>query len=130
MIILNMFPVFEALQLAGPRGRTVARLVSETFVTDIDDYLREEGVGDLTVPKKVKRAAQALGERCLGYHRALNAPDPAAALAAEIGATVPGLEANPEAAAALARYTLSACKGLSDRPDTDVIAGRIAFPAL
>ncbi len=35
-------------------GRKTARALSEIFVTDIDDCLREMGVGDLSVPKKVK----------------------------------------------------------------------------
>ncbi len=72
----------------------MARYLSETFVTDVDDTLREMGVGDMAVPKKVKRAAQALGERCLAYHRAAQAADPAAALSAELATSVPGLRGN------------------------------------
>ena len=51
MIIVLMFPLLERLQGAGARERRVARLVGETFVTDVDDSLREMGVGDLSVPE-------------------------------------------------------------------------------
>jgi cytochrome b pre-mRNA-processing protein 3 len=80
--------------------------LSEAFVTDVDDALREMGVGDMSVPKKVKRAAQALGERCLAYRRAAQAADPAATLGAELVASIPGLESNAESADALARRIL------------------------
>ena len=65
MIILHLFIVLERLNAAGAEGRKTARALSEIFVTDIDDCLREMGVGDLSVPKKVKRAAQAMGDTLL-----------------------------------------------------------------
>ena len=127
MIILLMFPVLERLP-AERRGRRIARLLSEIFVTDIDDCLREMGVGDMSVSKKVKRAAQALGERCGGYRSAANAPEPVAALAAELAETVPGLAENPQAARALARYTLETRASILAAPAESLRAGRVAFP--
>lgn len=103
MIIAVLFPVLERLGADGRRTARVARYLSETFVTDVDDTLREMGVGDMSVPKKVKRAAQALGERCLAYRRAVQAADPVAELSAELATSVPGLEARPQGADALAR---------------------------
>lgn len=128
LIILLMFPVLQRLQAGGPRARRVARLLTETFVTDIDDGLREMGVGDLAVPGKVKRAAQALGERCAAYARAAAAPDPVPALAAEIAATVPGLDGRPAGAEVLARFALAAAAGLGAAPVDALLAGRIDFP--
>lgn len=116
VIILLLFPVLERLQGAAPGERRIARLVCETFVTDIDDCLREMGVGDLAVPKKVKRAAQALGERCLAYRRAAASPEPVAALARELAATVPGLDTRAEDAECLARVALSLLAGLRAAP--------------
>ncbi|MGE3227854.1 MAG: ubiquinol-cytochrome C chaperone family protein [Hyphomicrobium sp.] len=127
LIILVMFPVLERLQQGGPRGRRIARLLIETFVTDIDDSLREMGVGDLSVPKKVKRAAQALGERCLAYRRAVRGPEPVAALAAEIAATVPGLENAPAGAAVLARVTIEQIARLEPIPVEEFVAARLPF---
>jgi len=107
LIILTMFPVLERLQSGDKSARRAARLLCETFVTDIDDSLREMGVGDLTVPKKVKRAAQALGERCLAYsHAAAAASEPVASLAQELAITIPGLDARADGAEVLARATL------------------------
>lgn len=128
MIIVLMFPLLERLQQGSPRERRVARLLAETFVTDIDDCLREMGVGDLSVPKKVKRAAQALGERCLAYRRASASPEPAAALAEELATTVPGLEAAPQGAVALATLTLQSLTSFRGIPAQKLLAGAISFP--
>lgn len=106
MIIAVIFPVLERLGTEGRQTARVARYLSETFVTDVDDTLREMGVGDMSVPKKVKRAAQALGERCLAYRRAVQAADPVAALSAELATSVPGLDASSEGADAMARRIL------------------------
>lgn len=125
LIILLMFPVLERLQAGGPRERRVARYLSETFVTDIDDCLREMGVGDMSVPKKVKRAAQALGERGLSYRRAVASPDPVAALADELAATIPGLEQSPSGARALAEMTLASNARLRAAPLETLVAGSV-----
>jgi len=122
MIILLMFPVLDRLQAGDARARRVARMLAETFVTDIDDSLREMGVGDLSVPKKVKRAAQALGERCLAYRRAATMPEPIQALGREIAATVPGLDAHPAGAEALARLALKSVEDLRAVPAGQLLA--------
>jgi cytochrome b pre-mRNA-processing protein 3 len=124
LIILLMFPVLERLQAGGKRERRIARYLSEAFVTDIDDCLREMGVGDISVPKKVKRAAQALGQRSVAYGRAAEA----AALAEELATTVPGLEANPAGAEALSRLTLEFKTCLAARSPASLMSGGLDFP--
>lgn len=131
MIILLMFPLLDRLQAGDARDRRLARLLTETFVTDVDDSLREMGVGDLSVPKKVKRAAQALGERCLAYRSAAAAgAEPVKALAREVVATVPGLDAKPSGAEALARVTLEAVAGLRNVPTERLLAALTESPEL
>lgn len=128
VIILSMFPLLERLQAGGERERRIARFLCETFVTDIDDCLREMGVGDLSVPKKVKRAAQALGERCLAYRRAAAAAEPVAALTEELAATIPGLDGNRAGAEGLARYTLRSLADLGAVAAEPLLAGPAALP--
>ena len=130
VVILAVFPVLERLKAGSPRARRVARLIAEAYVTDVDDCLREMGVGDMSVPRKVKRAAQALGERCNAYGKAARAPTPVAALAAELSSTVPGLEETPAGAAALARFALATIERLEAEPEETVLAGRLPFAPL
>lgn len=82
MVALTMFLVLEPLKSAGAGGTALAQGVIEAFVQDMDDCMREMGVGDLTVPKKVKRAAAAFYERAGAYRAALSVADDSALSAA------------------------------------------------
>jgi cytochrome b pre-mRNA-processing protein 3 len=127
MIMLHLFLVLDRLSRTGDLGESLALALTETFVTDMDDCLREMGVGDLAVPKKVKRAAAELRARCLAYRDALEAGD--AALARELSATLPGLDRRPERAAGMVRYVRRARAILDELPSSDLLAGRVTFPS-
>jgi cytochrome b pre-mRNA-processing protein 3 len=73
MVALVLFVVLERVKTSEPDGEALTQAVIEAFVTDMDDCMREMGVGDLTVPKRVKRAAAAFYERA-GYYRSGLAP--------------------------------------------------------
>lgn len=75
MIVLNLFLVLDRLRVEDEPAQSISRRLTERFVTDMDDCMRELGVGDLTVPKKVKRAAAGLYERVQEYHGAMTGPD-------------------------------------------------------
>ena len=62
LVALHLFLALEGLRGQGAAAEGLARRAIETFVVDMDDCMREMGVGDLTVPKKVKRAAAAFYE--------------------------------------------------------------------
>ena len=68
MVALMLFLVLERVKRLRPDGEALAQGAIEAFVTDMDDCMREMGVGDLTVSKKVKRAAAAFYERA-GHYR-------------------------------------------------------------
>lgn len=72
MVCLMMFLVLERLKAVPGDGEALTRQVIEAFVIDMDDCLREMGVGDLAVPKRVKRAAAAFFQRGGAYREALN----------------------------------------------------------
>lgn len=129
LLILLLFPVLERLQAGSPGAQRFARFLTETYVTDMDDCLREMGVGDMAVPKKVKRAAQALGERCRAYAEAAAGTEPVPALVAELATTIPGLEASPENGEALARFALDMRKALESLSEDELFDARIAFPS-
>lgn len=67
MVALVLFLVLERVKRVSPDGEALTQGAIEAFVTDMDDCMREMGVGDLTVPKKVKRAAAAFYERAGCY---------------------------------------------------------------
>lgn len=67
MVALVLFLVLERVKRVSTAGEALTQGAIEAFVTDMDDCMREMGVGDLTVPKKVKRAAAAFYERAGQY---------------------------------------------------------------
>jgi cytochrome b pre-mRNA-processing protein 3 len=56
-------------------GRVVGQGLFDEFCRDLDDNLREMGVGDLTVPKKMRGFAEAFYGRQAAYVAALAAND-------------------------------------------------------
>jgi cytochrome b pre-mRNA-processing protein 3 len=71
LVALHLFLALEGLRGRGAAAEGLARRTIETFVVDMDDCMREMGVGDLTVPKRVKRAAAAFYERASIYRQDL-----------------------------------------------------------
>jgi cytochrome b pre-mRNA-processing protein 3 len=104
MIVLHAFLVFEKLRALGPGGSALAQEVVDLFFLDMDRSLREMGVGDLAVPKRMRTMAESLAGRSTVYHDAVAKSD-RDALARAIGRNLfPDADLMPPAAAALADY--------------------------
>jgi cytochrome b pre-mRNA-processing protein 3 len=130
MIALHLVLALRRLADAGPPGQELAVALTETFVGDLDDTLREMTVGDLAVPRHVKRAVAALHERHAAYGAALEAASDAA-LSAAIAARLAGAGAGASLdAARLCGYMKDAKRRLEGQPGVEVLAGRLAWPQI
>jgi cytochrome b pre-mRNA-processing protein 3 len=110
-------------RLPAPAGDVAQELVDSLF-RHLDASLREMGVGDMGVPKRMKRLAQAFYARAAAYDAVLDSGDEgrlAAVLAEHFGA--------PEALRALARYTLAAEAALGDRSLEDILHRGPSLPS-
>lgn len=67
VIVLHLFMVLERLKREGEPGQRVGQAVLESLIADMDDALRQIGIGDMGVPRRVKRAAAAVRERVRDY---------------------------------------------------------------
>ena len=63
MIVLHVALVVARLQAEGDEGQELARTMLEAFVADVDDACRRIGIGDMGVPRHVKKATAAVLER-------------------------------------------------------------------
>lgn len=128
MVALHTVLVLLALRRIEGRDGPLGRGVVERFVTDMDDSLREMAVGDMSVPRKVKRAAAGLRERTQAYDAALLAKPSLTQLEQALSGF---LAAGDDAATPtpLARYVVAADAALADWPDADLRAGEVGFPA-
>jgi cytochrome b pre-mRNA-processing protein 3 len=126
MLVAHMVIVLRRLRREGEPGAALGRALSEAFVVDIDDCMREIGVGDLSVPRQVNRAAAALYESARDFEVPLGGNE-SAPLAEALRRTL--LSSAEAAAASVARYMHSASEKLDGQPAEDVLAGSVAFPA-
>ena len=67
MLVLHAFLVFRRLRALGPQGEQLAQVTFDRLIEDMDRNLREIGVGDLSVGKKVKVMARAFYGRVAAY---------------------------------------------------------------
>ena len=115
---------------ADPAGPKLAQAVFDAMFSDMDVNLREMGVGDLVVGKRVKRMWEAFHGRAAAYEAAVDAGDRIAmaeALTRNIwrGATPPA-----GAAEGLAAHVMAVAAFLAPQPIAGLKQGRAAFPGL
>ncbi len=130
LIVVHVFLVIRSLTRAGEAGERTGQTLLEIMFDDMDQNLREMGVGDLSVGKKVKVMARAFYGRSKAYTEALEPVAEVSALEAALGRNIYGRE-TPRAGqiAALAGYVRAADAALAAQPAEAVLAGRISFPA-
>ena len=102
------------------QGQDAAQAVFDVYVSALDHALREEGVGDVAVGKKMRKLGEALYGRMNAYEQPLRADD-AVALAEAMAKNV---YAEPQAmhAEALARYALTRRAAVAAQDFTTVLA--------
>lgn len=126
MIVVHLFLLMERLRVEGPAALKLSRLLVEAFVEDMDDSMREMGVGDLSVPKKVKRAAAGFYERAGVYRAGLEAADGGLRAALQQNVWPDGEPA--QSAELLAGYMRGAAADLLTQPAALLLAGEVTFP--
>lgn len=128
LVVLHCGLAVARLSAGGPEVREVGRRLAEVFFADMDRSLREMGVGDLSVPKKMTKIAQAFYGRINAYKGGLSEPGDEALRAAVVRNVFDGKAPDSSAAAALAAYVRALSDALAAADDAAVAAGRIVFP--
>lgn len=105
---LHMVLALRALRQLPHPADEVAKDLTDAFFRDMDASLREMGVGDTVVPKRMKKVAESFYGRAHAYDTPLSGGD-VEGLALALGRNVYGSEAP---AAPLARYAFAADRGL------------------
>jgi cytochrome b pre-mRNA-processing protein 3 len=118
----------SARQPAPGPSSTVGQLLFDAFCRDLDDNLREMGVGDLAVPRRMRQFGEAFYGRQAAYGAAFGAADPQE-LEKALARNILGEVAGGEKAVALACYARAAAAQLAIQPEDALIAGRVVFPS-
>ena len=126
VISVHMFLALERIRSEGANGDELARALLETFVTDIDDNMREIGIGDMGVPRRVKKAAAALHEQMEVYRAAITESSDTQLNAATTRYIVGQDGINQSSV--VASYIRRASNHLAQQSWGEIEAGRITFP--
>jgi len=126
---LHMIVFLRRTRRAEPGVEALAQDVLDEFFKDVDHSIRELGIGDAGVPKRMKKLARMFYGRMGPYWEAIDAGD-ADALAAALERNIaPDGKEEPEFdARSLAGYTLAAAEALAAQDDASLLSARIAFP--
>ncbi|MDE2380016.1 ubiquinol-cytochrome C chaperone family protein [Bradyrhizobium sp.] len=130
LLLLHLWLLLRRLRTA-PDSTALAQALFDRFCEDMDDNLREMGVGDQTVPKRMRAFGEAFYGRSMAYDQAMD--EGGEALAAAISRNL--LSRNvldggaPAEARRLAAYARAADAEL-ERTDAAVLLGAsFTFPS-
>ncbi|RWE72985.1 ubiquinol-cytochrome C chaperone family protein [Mesorhizobium sp.] len=128
--ILSLHIYLVQHRLHGEQGvaAEVAQVLVDEFFLDVDHSLRELGISDVGVPKRMKKLARMFYGRTTAYDDALRENDRAALAAALARNVRPDAGPWPQASL-LADYVCDASRKLAAQPIESIAAGTVAFPA-
>ena len=129
--MLSLHMLFFLERVEGEAGviRDIAQDVTDGFFLDLDHSLRELGISDMGVPKRMKKLARMFYGRTKAYGDALRAGDQTALAEALKRNVRPGDAAWAEAGN-LAAYALATHRHLAAIPTAAIAEGRIDFPVI
>jgi len=128
MIAMHAFLVMHRLKTQGAAAEAVSQELFDTLIADMDRSLREIGIGDLSVPKHIKKMAKGLYGRIVSYEKGLNDPNDAvmyAALDRNLYGTV--MEVPDDRFEAMTGYMRREVAALAAQPLDRLVAGHVQF---
>ena len=126
MLVLHQALTARRL-VSDPALRPLGGALFDRFCRDLDHNLREMGVTDLGVPKKMQGFAAAYFGRARAYEQALSA-GAATECEAAIARNVFGQQAPGPGARRLAHYMSRAARALDDCAASSLSRGDLLFP--
>lgn len=76
LVCLHAFLVMDRLYEEGRAGEKLAQALFDRMFRDMDSTLREMGVGDLSVPKHMKRMMKGFNGRAMTYQEVMQSGEP------------------------------------------------------
>ena len=124
LLLMHLWLVLRRLK-STEAGKGLSQALFDHFCNDMDDNLREMGVGDLTVPKKMQAFGEAFYGRTAAYDLALTGGHEA--LAQALCKNILNGE-QIEKAGRLAAYAEAAMAALENLDDATLLSGSAKFP--
>lgn len=126
-VALHVYLILRRLKGDAPQEKKVAQKLFDVMFQNMDDSLRELGVGDLSIGKKIRKLAENFYGRVAAYEDALDEEADEAALAAALGRNIFGDEASPQARP-FAVYARTVAASIMEQPTARIAGGVVRFP--
>ena len=127
LIVLHLVLVLARLDGDGSSARGVGQKLFDLFCRDLDANLREMGVGDLAVPRRMQNFGEAFYGRQGAYLAALQAANPQEELEKALARNIfHGV--NGDGPRRLARYMLAVLREFDTRDGDSLWGSAAAFP--
>ena len=121
----HMTLILRSSRTANRQVKDMVQVLNEEFFKDVDHSLRELGIGDAGVPKRMKKLVSMFYGRVGAYVAAIDAGDEAALAEALNRNMAPnGQLAN---AAGFASYLMEAAKNVENQMPDDFLQGKLSF---
>lgn len=127
MIVLHLVLLIRRLRSEPAEQRTTGQQVFDHFCRDMEHNLRELGLGDTAVPKRMRKFGEAFYGRAAAYDRAFTEGNEALVLA--LRRNVFGERGELEHARMLARYVQHTEHDLAGQDLAALRAGALRFPS-
>jgi cytochrome b pre-mRNA-processing protein 3 len=114
---------------ANEAARKAAQDVFDLFFQDMDESMRELGIGDLAVPRKIRAIGEAFYGRARAYDEALRTQESAKLSQALHRNVFAGSKGTALSAEKLAEYTRSVESFLAVQEADFIVRGEPMFPA-
>jgi cytochrome b pre-mRNA-processing protein 3 len=121
----HMALILRVSRTADQRVKDTVQVLNEEFFKDVDHSLRELGIGDAGVPKRMKKLISMFYGRVDAYVSALDAGDQAALTAALERNLAP--EDKLRDAEGFAVYLMDAAKSIESQIPDDFLKGKLNF---
>jgi cytochrome b pre-mRNA-processing protein 3 len=128
-VSLHLFAVLDRLKAEGAYARDLAQALTDRFSEDMEVVLREIGVSDLRIPKKMRALTASSAALLETYEKAFAAGE--GAFVAAIAESLP-LEGDAamHTAARLAAYLSEVMRALRTQAIAEIEAGRVRCPEI
>lgn len=123
---LHVVLLLDRLRRQGDQAAETSQALFDTFVKALDNALREMGVGDLSVGKKMRKLGEAFYGRAKSYEDAFAALPDVASLQELISRTVYA-DASVDRSPELAAYVVSQREALADEPLDALLGGDVSW---
>jgi cytochrome b pre-mRNA-processing protein 3 len=129
LLVLHVHLLFRRLANGSAEARAVGQGLFDRFIADMDASLRELGVGDLGVPRRMREMGEAFYGRAAAYDAAFAHADDSLLVDALMRNVYSGRDGAEPFARRLAHYVRATARDLASEEGERIAGGEVHFPS-